>query len=42
MAIDIDPKSVDAYNNRGIAYHDRADADHKKAIGIDPKLTTGQ
>ena len=41
-AIEIDPKSAIAYNNRGWAYegkkdYDRAIADYSKAIEIDPK-----
>ena len=49
-AIEIDPNYADAYNNRGLAYHDKyfydraiihcdkAIADYSKAIEIDPNL----
>jgi len=41
-AIRLNPKYIDAYNNRGIAYfskgqYDRAIADHTEAIRLDPK-----
>ena len=42
-AIELDPKFVDAYNNRGLSYdnkkeYDSAIRDYTKAIELDPKL----